>query len=323
MPAPSSAHPHTWTAGTVVLLVVCVLISAGAVTAAAVLPGYARDAARRDAESTLRAFLDDAIANDAGWTDEAGALLESTVPLGAPLVGDPATAEAIELSAQYEIERLRFFGDSLANSDSANATVTVRYSYTLLGERGTASIPQNVWLTRPFYYGDEVPQQADPTASPTAIGPWQVVGISVPSKDDLGGDAPTSRCDLTSEERPGDSISCHSPVSALVEVADNARIDGRLASGSFLGAQDGSDVIDPALDTSALLEAFPAVDAADTASIRPELTRVDEDLFRGLRAPFTQYLIADRYAVTFAAVTTEDGDDAVRLVSIREAEGER
>jgi hypothetical protein len=39
---------------------------------------------------------------------------------------------------------------------------------------------------------------------------------------------------------------------------------------------------------------------------------------RALRAPFTQYLVADRYVVTFAAVTTESDETATRLVRIED-----
>lgn len=39
---------------------------------------------------------------------------------------------------------------------------------------------------------------------------------------------------------------------------------------------------------------------------------------RALRPPFTQYLVADRYVVTFAAVTTDDDETATRLVRIED-----
>ncbi|MDQ0614592.1 hypothetical protein QF046_002233 [Microbacterium sp. W4I4] len=320
MTAPTSPRPRTWTASTIVLLIVCILVASAAVTAAALLPGYLRDGPRREAESTLRAFLDDATASDADWQDTASTQLQALVPMGAPLLGERITADALKLSARYEIGELSFSRDDLRRSDVASAIVVVHYRYTILGETGRASVTQKVWLTRPFYYGDDQPQQADATESPSAVGPWRVAGLSVPSSED--GKAPASEFDLASEERPSDTLACYAPVSALVQVADNARIDGVFASSCFLGEDDGSDVLGDGVDPAALLEAFPAITDGDPASLPPELIRVDADIMHAMRPPFTQYLIGDRYVVTFAAVSTGPGHDAVRLVSIQDAEAE-
>lgn len=318
MTAPLPPRPRARTASTIVLLIVCVLVASAAVTAAALLPGYLRDGPRREAESTLRAFLDDATALDAGWQDAASTQLQALVPMGAPLLGERTTADALKLSARYEIGELSFSRDDLRRSDVASAIVVVHYRYTILGESGRASVAQKVWLTRPYYYGDDQPQQADATASPSALGPWRVAGLSVPSAEDAGASA--SEFDLASEERTADTLACYAPVSALVQVADNARIDGVLASSCFLGKEDGSDVLAEGVDTAALLEAFPAITDGDPASLPPELVRIDADIMHALRPPFTQFLIGDRYVVTFAAVSTGSGRTAVRLVSIQDAE---
>lgn len=320
MTAPASPRPHTWTASTIVLLIVCVLVASAAVTAAALLPGYLRDGPRRDAESTLRAFLDDATALDADWQDTASTQLQALVPRGAPLLGEPTTADALKLSARYEIGELSFSRDDLRHSDVASTLVVVHYRYSVLGETGSASVTQKVWLTRPFYYGDDEPQQADATASPSAVGPWRVAGFSVPSSED--GRSAASKFDLTSDERTADTLACYSPVSALVQVADRARIDGVLASSCFLGADDGADLLGDGVDTAALLDAFPAITDADPASLPPELLRLDADIMHAMRAPFTQFLIADRYVVTFAAVSTGPDQNAVRLISIQDAGAE-
>lgn len=320
MTAPPSHRPRTWTASTIVVLIVCVLVASAAVTAAALLPGYLRDGPRREAESTLRAFLDDATASDADWQDTASMQLRALVPIGAPLLGERTTADALKLSARYEIGELSFSSDDLRHSDVASAVVTVHYRYTILGETGRASVTQKAWLTRPFYYGDDQPQQADATRSPSAVGPWRVAGLSVPASE--GGKAPASEFDLTSDERAADTLACYAPVSALVQVADNARIDGVLASSCFLGKDDGSDVLADGVDTDALLAAFPAITDGDPASLPPELVRVDADIMHAMRPPFTQYLIGDRYVVTFAAVSSGPGRDAVRLVRIQDVEAE-
>ncbi|MGB3376921.1 MAG: hypothetical protein WBA87_17500 [Microbacterium sp.] len=320
MTAPAAHRPRTWTASTLVLLIVCALVASVAVTVAVLLPGYVRDGARREAASTLRAFLDDATTLNADWQDAAGPQLQALVPLGAPLLGERTTADALKLSARYEVGELTFSHDDLSRSDVASAIVVVHYRYAILGKTGTASVTQKAWLTRPFYYGDDEPQQADATTSPSAVGPWRVAGLSIPTSED--GRASESEFDLASEGRTADTLACYAPVSALVQVADNARIDGVLASSCFLGRDDGSDVLGEGVDTDALLEAFPAITDGDPASLPPELLQLDADIMHAMRPPFTQFLIGGRYVLTFAAVTTGATHDAVRLVSIQDSEAD-
>ena len=336
MTAPTDPVPHTppdtmtgaivrrsKTPGTVVVLILCALLAGGAVFAAMVLPGFARDGVRRDAETTLRAFLDGTVAGGDDWQDDAGPLLQSVSSEGAPLIGEERTADALELSARYEVGDLSFNRSVLADSDTASAPVVVRYGYRVLGEKGSASIPQTVWMTRPFYYGDDVPQRADPKRTPTAVGPWRVVGITLPSGGSVEGSAPRSTFELSSDARSADDTACHSPAKALTQLADRARIDGVLTSSCFAGAEDGSDVVAAGVDTTELIAAFPAIDESDPASMPPELTRVEADLFRSMRAPFTQYLVEDTYVLTFAAVRTDDDEDATRLVRIEQIEAAR
>lgn len=321
MTAPDAPRPRTWTTGTIVLLIVCALVAAAAITAAALLPGFVRDEPRRDAESTLLSFLDAAAAIDADWQDDASPLLRGVVPIGAPLLGESTTADALKLSVTYDIADLTFTGKTLETSDTASADIVVHYSYRVLDEKGTASIPQTVWLTRPFYYGDDQPQRVVSKNTPTAVGPWRVAGISLPPASDDDDRTLRTKFDLASDERDDDDIACYSPVKALVQFADKARIDGELASSCFLGAADGSDVIAEKIDREALIEAFPAIDEGDPFSIPPELMRVDADSFHSLRAPFTQFLIDDVYVLTFAAVVTANDDEAVRLISVQRVEG--
>lgn len=312
-------RPRTWTRGTTVLLILCALVASVAVAAAVLLPGYVRDGVRRDAESTLRSFLDDATTIDADWRDAASPLLQTAVPVGAPLTGEQATADALKLSARYRIGELSFEGRSLERSDTASVLVTITYHYTILGERGSASVSQLVWLTRPFYYGDDRPQQVRARAAPTAVGPWRVTGITAPT----GKGTARSTLGLRSDGRDDDGLACYSAANALEQIADHARIDGRLQSSCFLGADDGADVLSDGVDQEALLEAFPAIDRTDAGSMPPELTRVVTAGDGSAGAPFTEFLIADRYVVTLAAVTTGADRRAVRIVSIREREGAR
>lgn len=319
---PPPPRARAWTGRTTVLLAVCALVVTAAIAAAALLPGYVRDGARRDAESTLRSFLDDATALDHGWRTVASPLLTSAVPTGAPLMGEEETADALGLSATYEIRRLAFSDPRLERSDTASADVLITYRYTVLGQEGTASIAQTVWLTRPFYYhGETAPQRAKPRATPRAIGPWRVVGITTPDRSGSAA-AESVQVDLGSDERAADGADCYTPLSALTAVADSARIDGELASRCFLGAEDGSDALEAGLDTDALIETFPAIDGSDPGTVPPELLRLAVGTGGALRAPFTQYLVADRFAVTFAAVETDRGH-AVRLVSLRDIQDER
>ena len=309
-------RPRFRTRGTTALLAVCVAAAGLAVAAAALLPGHLRDGARREAEATLSGFLDAATGGERGWRDFASPMLAEAVPVGAPVIGDEETADALHLTASYTAGDLTFDGTTLERSDTASAIVTVRYRHRIGGERGTASIPQRVWLTRPFYYGSTVPQRADAKKTPTAVGPWRVTGITLPATGDRTARADS---DLASDARgSADDFACETPASALAQLADAARIDATLTSSCFLGAEDGADVLADGLDPDALIAEFPAVDAEDPATIPDELTRVEGDAMRAMRAPFTQYLVADRYVVTFAAVTTEGDETATRLVRIED-----
>ncbi|MDT0157771.1 hypothetical protein Q9R19_09055 [Microbacterium sp. ARD32] len=318
MTLPRPARSGTWTRGTIVLLIVCAVLACAAIATAALLPGHVRDGVRRDAEATARAFLDGATAIDASWRDAAGPMLQGMVPLGAPLAGERGTARALRLTVEYDLGELTFDAESLERSDTASAIATITYRYTMQGAEGTASIAQKLWLTRPFYYGDGTPQQARPgRQAPSRVGPWRVAGLTVPDAED---DAPsTSRLSLRSEPRDADGLACYTAASALEELADHARIDGRLASSCFPDGADAADVVDPQVDTADLLAVLPAIDRTDPASLPPELTRLDTNAFGSLRAPFTEFLIAERYVVVLAAASTGEGRQAVRLVGIREA----
>lgn len=313
--------PRSRAAGSPAVLIACVLIAAAAVAAAVLLPPYLRDGARREADAVARDFLR-AATSGGGWQAAASPLLQGLVPAGSPLIGEAGTADALELDASYDLRQVTLRGASPETSDTASAGVVVHYRYAVQGEAGEASVPQTLWLTRPFYYGDGVPQRADPERTPSAIGPWRVTGVTVPRKDDLAGAAARSSFDLTSPAGERDDTACYSAEQALIETADRARVDGEIGSSCFLGAPDGSDVIAGDVDRAALLDAFPAIDETDPASIPPELTRVAPDTFHGLRAPFTQYLVGD-FVVTFAASHTDADETATRLVSIRRIEGEK
>lgn len=313
-------RPRVRARGTTALLVVCLVVAGLAVTAAALLPGYLRDGARREAEATLHTFLDAATQGESDWRDAASPMLAEALPVGAPVIGDEQTADALHLTASYTAGDLTFDGATLERSDTASAIVTIRYRHRIGGERGTASIAQRVWLTRPFYYGSAVPQQADAKKAPTAVGPWRVTGITLPAAGDRTARAASS---LASDPRgSADDFACETPASALAQLADAARIDATLTSSCFFGPDDGADVLADGVDPDALVAQFPAVDAADPSSMPAELTRVEGDAMRGMRPPFTQYLVADRYVVTFAAVATDDDETATRLVRI-EDRGER
>ncbi|GAA2895550.1 hypothetical protein [Microbacterium esteraromaticum] len=309
-------RPRASTRGTMALLVVCIIVAGLAITAAAVLPDYIRDGTRREAEATLRSFLDAATQGESDWRDAASPLLAEAVPVGAPVIGDEQTADALHLTASYTAGGLTFDGASLERSDTASAVVTIRYRHRIGGKRGTAAIPQRIWLTRPFYYGSTVPQRADAKKAPTAVGPWRVTGITLPAAGDRAARAEST---LASDPRgSADDFACETPANALAQLADAARIDATLTSSCFFGGDDGAEVLADDVDPDALVAEFPAVDAADPSSIPAELTRVEGDAMRALRPPFTQYLVADRYVVTFAAVTTDDDETATRLVRIED-----
>lgn len=317
--------PRRRPGGTAAIVTACVIVSALAVGASIVLPQWARAEIKNEADATLRAFLDAAITSDDAWRASASPLLTAAVPVGAPIAGEKTAAEALDLHADYTVLSLRLDASTPEYADTAQAVVEISYSYQLLGEEYTATMPQNIWLTRPFYYGDETPQQADRTRSATAVGPWAVAGISRPSADDMpGNETPTSTISLTSDPRSADGVQCFSPLSALVQLGDEARIDGVIASRCFAGSQDGADVVGAGVVPSELSAAFPAIDETDPLSIPPELLRLDEDTYHGLRAPFTQYLVGEgdrAFTVTIATANTDEGEQAVRIVGIHPVGG--
>ena len=303
-PSPTPARPVT-------LLIVCALIAALAIAAALLFPGWLRDQPRREADATLRSFLDAAVTGDE-WRDQASELLRDVVPVGAPLRGEEHTADALQLSIDYAVDSLIFSGETPATSDTAQATVSLRYEFATGGERGDATITQTIWLTRPFYFDDDEPRRADPDRRPSAVGPWRVTGITLPTTDTTAG-----TYGLRSDGRgPADDVHCYSPVKALAQLSDAARVDGTLTSSCYLGTDDGSDVIADGVDRAALIAAFPAVDDGDPASIPPELVRVERDALRAMRAPLTQYLVDERFVLTFAAVRTDEDQLATRLIRV-------
>lgn len=311
---------RAWTRGTTLLLIVCVVVAGLAIAAAALLPDHVRDGARREADATLRAFLDEATQGDPAWRDAASPMLHGIPPVATPVIGETRTADALQLTASYTVGDLSFDGSTIERSDTASAVVTLRYRYRILGKSGTASIPQKIWLTRPFYHGSAEPQRADEAKTPTAVGPWRVAGITLPEASDRRARTVT---ELSSDARnPADDFACETPASALEQIADLARIDAELGSSCFLGAEDGSDVLAEGLDRDALVAAFPAVDASDPASMPAELTRTEGDAMRALRTPFAQYIVADRYVLTFAAVQTENDETATRVVRIEDVGAE-
>lgn len=309
--------------GTGILIAACAVVCAAAIGAAIVLPQGARAEIRNDADATLRAFLDDAAARDDDWRELTSPLLTSVVPVGAPLAGDSPAAEALDLQTSYEVLSLRLDSRAPEYADTAAAIVEVTYSYELFGKEQTASIPQKIWLTRAFYYGDGIPTVADRGKTASAVGPWRVAGITVPQADDMPEDAPVeSSTSLKTERRDADGVHCFSPLSALVQLADAARVDGQLASGCFAGADDGADVVGDDVVLEDLLVVFPAIDETDPLSIPPELMRVSDDSYHGLRAPFTQFLLGegdDAFTITVATASSDGSAEAARIVGIHPA----
>lgn len=316
VPAPRSR-------GTAAVIALCTVVAAAAVAASIVLPQWARDGIRSDADATLRTFLDATTSFDADWREEASPLLTSVVPVGGPLAGDLPSAEALDLEVDYEVLSLSLDSTAPEYADTASAIVELRYSYELLGEIETASVPQKIWLTRPFYYGDDTPTVADRQKTASAVGPWRVTGITMPLVDDMPEGARLSTTGtLTTDTRDADGVRCFSPVSALAELADAARIDGTLESACLVGAADGGDVVGADVASDALLAAFPAIDETDPLSIPDELMRLDDDGPQGFRSPFSQFVVAGgdgSFVITVATATTDDDRDTARIIGIHPA----
>ncbi|MFG6404067.1 DUF2510 domain-containing protein [Microbacterium sp. P04] len=312
------------TRGTWVTLITTVVIVGGALGALGWSAASTAQSISAEAPAVLNGFLETATRGDDAWRDYAAPGYGPAA--GAPLYGDSVAAEAIGLAIEYEVGELSYAQQGYdapdptqpTGADSATAPVDFTYTFSVDGVEQTVTVTRMLWLTRAFYFGDDVASGAREDESPTAVGPWQVAAVVVPDTTDLDTVPPDT---TTYEAAPDEFSQCPSPESVLTEMSEIARVQGFLGA-VCLSAGDRTGIgEDVSLD--ALVAGFPVLNylspPKDTIGLGDELN--------GRSGPLSEYRIIagdTEYVFVFAATGGGDiGDDSqTRVISIQIAETE-
>ncbi|MBO2988867.1 DUF2510 domain-containing protein [Leucobacter tardus] len=312
--------PRIWTLRTFLVLGVCVALL---IAAPIVLTQTHQGAHRGQAQQVLDGFLASATTSDDDWREYAGPHLQRVVETGAPIGGDPITAEAIDLSIEYEVGELTFDGpawrQSAARYDVASAPLTLTYTYTAYGREQHATAEQVIWLTRPFYFDSDRASRSDGGADPSSVGPWRVTSLTLP---DAGSDVEESveaewfTSDLTQPyDRNIDGNICYDPIRALEELSHSARVDGEIVSNCVPEYAESIGHSESA-EEQPLVDAFPVIDALNSNFLPREVTQIDLGFSQQL-PPLSQYALqtaSGEYVFTFASAEL-DGDQDQRMTS--------
>lgn len=269
-PSTVSTSSRRWNGGTWAVLaggVVLVLAAtAGIVVAAA--------QSHTDEAATVASLSDEFIAsattaNDDTWRELSSNRLRNSTLDRSPLRLDEATMTALDVEVSATPGAPTFVQSSdldklvdEEHADSASVMIDLKYSYTTFDHDFTFAVPQQLWLTRPFYYGDDTPDRADSDRTPSAIGPWRVTALSSPqfSAANPGIGRALAGTTLQTTERGGGST-CSSVGGVFAQLSDSARTTGELRSDCWL-REDGSSVIGENVDLALLATEFPLFDAS-------------------------------------------------------------
>lgn len=317
--------PGAWTRSTLITLFVCIALVVGGAAGAVALTQHQATAHERQAQEALDGFLENATAGDEKWRDFANQNLLGKVTIGAPIRGEETTAEALDLTVKYEVGELQFQSDLPSfPSDLASADLKLSYTFTVNGEEITSTAMQEIWLTRPFYYGDDVPQRSS-NETPTAIGPWRVTSMTLPRSNGEIGDGSdyfTTDIEVPAIENVDDTF-CFDAPELLEDISTAARTHAEVRSYCFF--DDGDIELGENVDLDDLAMSFPPIDALNQAYLPPELIQVDPGVANNSVPPLREYLIRGAgasYVLTVAYVETSGGSDSVsasnRIVSIQQ-----
>lgn len=315
-PASAAGRERMWNGGTWTVLAACTVV----VVAVSVLTGWhlsSRAAAQPvSAEVVLVAFLEDATSGDDGWKQSVTPGMRQTADgTFAPLYGDYGTGESLQLDVSYEVDADSFLYSSDGwdstpvdehEASAMSARVTFEYQFTLADQKYTAEIVQLVWVTRPFYYGDDEPSVPAPShGTPTAVGPWKVTAIGSDTRSwDLADDVATT--DVTSPAFEDDDLICRQANLILTKMSERARQRGKLGSGCLFG--DGelrvrADDVDP----DAVAAGFPVL--TFNSPLSNELIGLRRT--QGQTTPLQQYTIDSgdkRFVFTLVAANRTAGE---------------
>ena len=319
---------------TLVTLLICVGIIAAAIGGAMTLLISKETAHKTQAQEALDGFLTASTAGDDEWREYANDALLRAVPYGAPLLGDRVSAEALNLTVAYDVGELSFSSVPGSAFDVAWAPVDLTYTYTLMGEEHIATAQQNIWLTRPFYFGDDQPRRSDggksegegkSEAELSGIGPWRVTSIVQPPVDTEGEDNErwfTTDLVVEATEYSDEGV-CYNGELIMGEVSESARVSASTESSCLIGL-DGGVLVGADVDSDALVRGFPVInsDGNTRAFPLPELTQLESSMNFQSSPPFQQYYVsteAGQFVFTTALVIIPDFGSVLsnRLISIQ------
>lgn len=298
--APAPPREKSMTAATWAVLAATVLVVGGVSGGLWWGSTSARADIQAQAPAVLDGFLAAASTGDATWTDFASPGLGSSA-VAPPLFGDAKAAASIDLSVSYSAGPMVYGRGSVPRdelpdgNDVALSLVDVTYTFTVDGQQQTATTTQSVWLSRPFYFGDETPSEARYDEEPTSVGPWRVSGFTAPSPGEAGDREVLAASSYSvAEDDPG----CRSAIDILARMSELARENDFLPALCLSGGRTttvGDDV-----DVDAIGKAFPAL---TYLSPFPEATALEGTY--DTPAPLQEYrvTIADAdYTFVLAAV---------------------
>ncbi|MET3468293.1 DUF2510 domain-containing protein [Microbacterium sp. 1262] len=286
-PGPASKNPgqKVMTRVTWIVLAATLLIVGGAAGFVGWTVVSANAAATSEAPDVVDGFLAAATADEPSWTQYASPGYIAISGSATPLFGDARAAEVLDLSIEYDRRGILYGTNGTAGyesprgADTAKALVDMTYTFTVDGTPQTATSTREIWLTRPYYYGDDVPSGARQGETPTAIGPWRVTGAASASAYDGAVVATTSF-----EPAPIDQA-CYTSDVVLSQISEIARTEGVLAAVCLSGGTSTS--FDDGIDIDALAAGFPVVGQAAPMT---DLMGWHND--PNTPAPLEQYLIS-------------------------------
>ncbi|SDQ25788.1 DUF2510 domain-containing protein [Microbacterium sp. cf332] len=318
-PVPCEPGQKVMTRGTWIVLAATVLVVGGAAGFVGWNVISANAAVTSEAPDVVEDFLAAATADDPSWTEYASPGYIAVSGPATPLYGDARAAASLDLAITYETRDI-LYGvqgtageESPGGADAAKALVDMTYTFTVDGTPQTTTATRELWLTRPYYYGDDVPSAVRPGETPTAIGPWRVTGA-----------APTATYEedavaTTSFEPPRLDQACYDSEAVLSQLSDIARTRGVLAAVCLSGGDSTSFGDD--IDIDALAADFPVVPRQSMAT---DLMGWQND--PNAPAPLEQYRLTsgDTEYVFVLAATGVGGelsnDSERRIILIEKAE---
>lgn len=195
--------------------------------------------------------------------------------------------------------------DPTGCSDKAQVNLIVNYS---LGDKHSSENEFVMNLSRPFYYGDEEPQEAQKGKNPSKIGEWSISNFQLR----FGVAQPLYVLPETGNPND-DSIICSSIDDIFVDLSTTARIEEVLSSRCTV--DEGFRKLGEEVSVEQLVSEFPIYNEATILSLENK-TGVSTSQIE--EAPYLQYeLVAGEgiYVLSFV-LTEESGSNTYRLLSI-------